>query len=102
MHFGKTTVSNEELVSILLSTGNINKSTKSKLRLAASYAVQESVEVVETAYKIGGGSSIWDGVKLQELLRDIHVVSQHGMVSDNNIEIAGRVEFGLDVNEWLL
>ena len=83
-------------------TGNINKSTKSKLRLAASYAVQESVEVVETAYKIGGGSSIWDGVKLQELLRDIHVVSQHGMVSDNNMEIAGRVEFGLDVNEWLL
>ena len=28
MHFGKTTVSNEELVSILLSTGNINKSVQ--------------------------------------------------------------------------
>jgi alkylation response protein AidB-like acyl-CoA dehydrogenase len=82
--------------------GRINKTTKSNLRLAASYTVQESLSIVQSAYKIGGGSSIWNGVKLQDLLRDMHVVSQHGMISDHNIEIAGRIAFGLDVNEWLL
>ncbi len=77
-------------------------STKSELRLATTFTVSECCEIVSQAYKIGGGSSIWDGVKLQELLKDIHVVSQHGMVSSNNYEIAGRVAFGLKVNEWLL
>jgi len=83
-------------------SGRIHKETKSKLRLAASYAVQESLGVVQTAYSMGGGSSIWNGVKLQELLRDMHVVSQHGMVAEHNIEIAGRIAFDLEVNDWLL
>lgn len=82
--------------------GKISAKIKSELRLAASYAVGQSVEIVNQAYRIGGGSSIWNGVKLQELLKDINVVSQHGMISPNNYEIAGRVAFDLDVNEWLL
>ena len=80
----------------------ISLQTKSELRLAASFAVQNAVQIVQTAYQIGGGSSIWDGVKLQELLRDINVVSQHRLVAATNIEIAGRTAFGLPVNEWLL
>jgi alkylation response protein AidB-like acyl-CoA dehydrogenase len=80
----------------------ISLQTKSELRLAASFAVQNAIQIVQAAYQIGGGSSIWDGVKLQELLRDINVVSQHGLVAATNIEIAGRTAFGLPVNEWLL
>ena len=81
---------------------NIQVKTKSELRLATTYAVSQAVEVVQQAYRIGGGSSIWNGVKLEELLRDVNMVSQHGMVSLNNYEIAGRVTFGMKVNEWLL
>lgn len=77
-------------------------STKSELRLAASYAVSESAKVVEEAYRMGGGSTVWDGVKLQELLRDVNMVTQHGLVSPNMFEIAGRVSFDLPVNKWLL
>ncbi|NRB53939.1 MAG: hypothetical protein HRU41_40190 [Saprospiraceae bacterium] len=82
--------------------GNISAKTKSELRLASTYAVEECSAIISQAYKIGGGSSIWNGVKLQELLKDIHVVSQHGMVGPSNFEIAGRVAFDLKVNEWLL
>ncbi len=82
--------------------GNITAKTKSELRLASTYAVEACTAIVGQAYKIGGGSSIWDGVKLQELLKDIHVVSQHGMVGPSNFEVAGRVAFDLKVNEWLL
>ena len=82
--------------------GGVTLGAKSALRLAATHAVSESVEVVSGAYRIGGGSAVWDGVKLQELLRDVHMVSQHGMVGPANYEIAGRVAFGQAVNEWLL
>lgn len=75
---------------------------KSELRLAATHAAETSLEIIQQAYKLGGGSSIWDGVKLQELLRDAHVMSQHGLISSNNYEVAGRVAFELPVNEWLL
>lgn len=77
-------------------------STKSELRLAASYAVAESAKVIEEAYRMGGGSTVWDGVKLQELLRDVNMLTQHGLVSPNMFEIAGRVSFDLPVNKWLL
>ncbi len=82
--------------------GIFSVKTKSELRLAASYAVSEAVEVINQAFRIGGGSTVWDGVKLQELLRDVNMVAQHGMVSLNNYEIAGRVAFDMKVNEWLL
>lgn len=82
--------------------GKPSTQTKSELRLASTYTAECCVEIVQQAYKIGGGSSIWEGVKLQELLRDVQVMSQHGLISSSNYEIAGRVAFDLPVNTWLL
>ncbi len=82
--------------------GQSTITNKSELRLAATFAAETSLEIVQQAYKLGGGSSIWDGVKLQELLRDAQVMSQHGLISSNNYEIAGRVALEIPVNEWLL
>lgn len=70
--------------------------------MAATHAVKESVELVDWAYSTGGGSTIWDGVKLQELKRDMSVVTQHGLIKTSNFELLGKVSFGLPVNEWLL
>lgn len=81
---------------------NTSLEAKSKLRLAASYAAQESARVVEEAYRLGGGSTVWDGVKLQELLRDVNMVTQHGLVSPSQFEIFGRVTFDMPVHEGLL
>lgn len=82
--------------------GQITIAAKSELRLAATFAVQQATTIVQEAYTLGGGSTVWNGVKLQELLQDIHMVSQHGMVTSSQYEIAGRVTFGMTVNEWLL
>ena len=75
---------------------------KSKLRLAAANAVEASAQVVRDAYQIGGGSSIWDGVKLQELFRDVNAITQHGLVASSIFEVVGRVSMGQKVNEALL
>lgn len=75
---------------------------KSKLRLAAANAVDVSAQVVRDAYQIAGGSSIWDGVKLQELFRDVNAITQHGLVASPIFEVVGRVSMGQKVNEALL
>ena len=76
--------------------------SKGQLRLAAAHAVDSSAKVIQEAYQIGGGSTIWDGVKLQELFRDVHAITQHGLVAAPIFEVIGRIELGMKVNEWLL
>ena len=49
-------------------------------------------------YQLGGGSSIFDSSPLQQCLRDIHVVTQHFMVSESTYEVVGRLFLGLDTN----
>ena len=76
--------------------------TKNLLRMAATHSVTSSAKVVDWCYKIGGGSTIWDSVKLQELQRDMNVLTQHGLIAPSNNEMIGRVAFGLPFNAWLL
>lgn len=75
---------------------------KNLLRMAATHAVTECAKVVDWCYKIGGGSTIWDSAKLQELQRDMNVLTQHGLIAPSNNEMIGRVAFGLPFNAWLL
>lgn len=76
--------------------------TKNLLRMAATHVVTTSSEVVNWAYKTGGGSTIWDSVKLQELQRDMAVITQHGLVATSNNEMIGKVAFGQAFNPWML
>lgn len=82
--------------------GTCSPKSKGLIRLAASHAAQASVNLVDTAYTLAGGSSIWDGVKLQEVFRDIHVMTQHAMVSPSNFETYGRLMMGQPVSHWVL
>lgn len=76
--------------------------TKAAIRLAACHSTSLSVQVVRDAYSLAGGSAIWQSGKLEELHRDIHVVSQHAMVSEVNYRTAGAVILGGKVPEALL
>lgn len=82
--------------------GESSVEDRAMLRKAASYAGQVATEVVDWAYKTGGGSSIWNQVKLQELQRDMQVVSQHALISPNMYEVLGKIAFGGKVNKWRL
>ncbi len=82
--------------------GACTSDMKAKLRLAAVHAAHLSHRVVQEAYRLGGGSSIWKSHKLEELWRDMNVVSQHGMVSTANYRTCGSVFSGNDVPEVLL
>lgn len=82
--------------------GVCSTACKAKIRLAACHSLQLAEKVVRAAYRLAGGSAIWNTNKLEELMRDIQVVTQHGMVSAGNYRTAGAVLLGNKVPEQLL
>ncbi|MEM7218425.1 MAG: acyl-CoA dehydrogenase family protein [Pseudomonadota bacterium] len=66
------------------------------IRTANVHAMRTGVEVIDRMYSIVGGSSIWADSCLQRHFRDVHTASQHMMVADSVMELAGRVLLGLD------
>jgi alkylation response protein AidB-like acyl-CoA dehydrogenase len=53
-------------------------------------------------YHLGGGTSVYRASPLQRIFRDIHVASQHMMVSDATLELTGRLFLGLETDTALL
>ena len=82
--------------------GICSKETKAKIRIANAHTTKLAHQVVQEAYRLGGGYSIWETQKLEELLRDMNVVTQHGMVSSINYRTGGSVLLGNKVPEVLL
>jgi alkylation response protein AidB-like acyl-CoA dehydrogenase len=68
------------------------------LRLATTHALQASLQVVNAMYTLAGGSAVYDSSPLQRHLRDVHVASQHIMVSSNTLETIGQLLLGVDAN----
>jgi alkylation response protein AidB-like acyl-CoA dehydrogenase len=74
-------------------TGNqIDLETRAAIRMAASHAVKAATRAVDTAYTMGGGTSIYaERSNLQRHLRDVHTVTQHIMVAPTVDQMVGRV-----------
>ncbi len=66
------------------------------LRTANVHAMNTAVKVIDRMYTIVGGTSVFENSPLQQHFRDVHVASQHMMVSETVMELAGRVLIGLD------
>ena len=82
--------------------GACSKIMKAKIRLASCKTTEMCLNVVRNAYELAGGHAIWDKNKFEELHRDMHVVSQHAMVSKANYRTVGAVYLENDVPEFLL
>jgi alkylation response protein AidB-like acyl-CoA dehydrogenase len=68
------------------------------MRLATTHAMQASIQVVNSMYTLAGGSAVYDSSPLQRQLRDVHVASQHIMVSSNTLETIGQLLLGVEAN----
>ena len=69
---------------------------RQKLRAANVHMVNTAVEVIDKMYTIVGGSSVFESSCLQQHFRDVHVATQHMMVGEPVMELAGRVLLGID------
>ena len=70
---------------------------RARVRAAAVWATARSAAVVETAYRSGGGSSLYDGCPLQRRLRDVHAVTQHFLLKRDALTTAGAVLAGQEL-----
>lgn len=68
------------------------------LRLAATNATLQSARAVDLMYHAAGGSAVYSNNALQRVFRDIHVATQHAMVSPRIYELVGRLSLGLETD----
>lgn len=71
-------------------------------RLAAHNAAAEAARAVDLAFTAAGGSAVYSDAPLQRCLRDVHVATQHAMLSPRLLETFARVRLGLEADTALL
>jgi alkylation response protein AidB-like acyl-CoA dehydrogenase len=67
---------------------------RARVRAAPVWATSLAAEVVTTAYRAGGGSSVYAESPLQRRLRDINAVTQHFLVRPDTLTTAGAILAG--------
>lgn len=70
---------------------------RARIRAAAVWAATHAAAVVDTAYRSGGGSSIYADCPLQRRQRDIHALTQHFLVKRDTLTTAGAILAGQEV-----
>lgn len=82
--------------------GAITEEHRRDVRLATSHATRSCAKAVDLMYELGGGTSVYRRSPLQRMFRDIHVATQHMMVSPATLELTGRLFLGLETDTALL
>lgn len=84
------------------SDGAITVEHRRDIRLATTHAVRSATKAVDLMYTLGGGTSVYKTSALQRHFRDVHVATQHMMVSDATYELTGRLFLGVPTNTAML
>lgn len=82
----------------VVSGGQLSVDQRREIRHATTHAVNSAVTAVDALFRLAGGSSVYKSFPLQRRFRDIHVATQHMMVSDSVLELVGRLMVGLETN----
>ena len=82
--------------------GRIDDVAKARLRMAATFAAETSVAVVDAMYEVGGGTSVYETWGLARRFRDVHTASQHMAIAPPTWELAGRILLGLETDTGTL
>jgi len=80
----------------LLSTGRAVPIEQTAVnRLAYATATTSAVEAVDMVFTMAGSSSIYETSRMERAFRDVHMVTQHGVVGPAGFTAAGRCFLGL-------
>ena len=78
--------------------GQIGVGQRAALRRAATHATEAGARITGDMYALGGGSAVYASSPLQRRHRDVHVATQHMLVSPATWELTGRLELGLETD----
>jgi len=71
---------------------------RAHIRAAAVWATERAAAAVTTAYRLGGGTSIYLSSPLQRRLRDVNAITQHFLLRPDTLTTAGAILAGQDVD----
>jgi len=67
-------------------------------RLAYANATQNAVDATDMVFTLAGSASIYATSRIERCFRDVHMVTQHGVVGPAGFTLAGRCFLGLDTS----
>lgn len=75
---------------------------RAQLRATGAHVAGLAAGVVDTAYHLGGGTSVYHSCPLQRRLRDIHTLTQHAGVAPSSYAAVGAGLAGEDLSTMLI
>ena len=93
----------EEITGEVERSGHITLDQRMTIRLASTFAIHQSMMVVDLAYHAAGSSAIFEENPFERRFRDIHTVSQQVQGRREHFETVGQYLLGLDPDTlaWL-
>ena len=83
-------------------TGELTLDQRIKIRQAATYAIHQSKEVVDTAYHEAGATAIFDSNPFERRFRDVNTVTQQVQGRRSHFETVGQHLLGGQAHQrWL-
>ena len=92
-----------EITTEIARVGHITLDQRMTVRLASTFAIHQSLQVVDTAYHAAGSTAIFEENPFERRFRDIHTVSQQLQGRQEHFETVGQYLLGLDPGSliWL-
>jgi alkylation response protein AidB-like acyl-CoA dehydrogenase len=87
----------ESIWATVAASASLTLEQRARVRAAAVWATERAAGVVTSAYRAGGGGSVYAGSALQRRLRDINAVTQHFLVRRDTLTTAGAILAGQDI-----
>jgi alkylation response protein AidB-like acyl-CoA dehydrogenase len=93
----------DEITQEVERAGHITLEQRMTIRLASTFAIHQSAQVVDTAYHAAGSTAIFEENPFERRFRDIHTVSQQLQGRQEHFETVGQYLLGLepDTLAWL-
>jgi alkylation response protein AidB-like acyl-CoA dehydrogenase len=74
----------------LSATGAFSPAHRSAVRLAATWTIQQSAKVVDTAYRMAGATAVFRSNPFERRFRDMHAITQQIQARDTHYEEVGK------------
>jgi alkylation response protein AidB-like acyl-CoA dehydrogenase len=75
----------------LTNTGKLNEEHRTALRLASTWTIHQSSQVVDAAYHMAGATAVFRANKFERRFRDMHAIAQQIQARDTHYEDVGKV-----------
>lgn len=75
----------------LSATGTFSPTHRSAVRLAATWTIQQSAKVVDTAYHMAGATAVFRSNPFERRFRDMHAITQQIQARDTHYEDVGKL-----------